>query len=647
MTEAGPLDELLAHLKGLQNASNDERLNTALVEQSRFPLRDTDVKPSHIVELAQLTLTLLRTSQHDLEPLVRFLSDAIELVSFDDLRTSIPVEVVTEGLSSAVPAIQGLSLSYLKTAAQSPSGAASVANDAALVRGLIKVFLTSKSTDIGGTKALETILLLLSVDNPEEVTTVSNNGAVGQTSGQGLLWRRIFHDDNIYGLFFQFTSDQDAGHDLSRSDITTAQARLLDFVSGIAKMRWDAIHDSKRPYIQASSSSPFRGNVRERSLLKYATLTMVDRTDPLMTNILVNFLTTLLQLKSPAGCSGISSIPATSSPSLEFLVASGLHQRALDYYLRSEELDKFELQFLAGAQIRYLCAYTDLYPEHFMQEPDLPRRIIKLLEHNLHISGARWAHGLSPVQDLNVLAHLPASALVGASRSTENPVLLLPTNPANADAFETLGKIFHGPSANISVIDEGLVAGSEPFSRGSQAVSARVLFYQYHDKHPEFWSNVAAAMNVLAMPRAASAAITLVRSIVTAVWARLPDHTPNSSGPLSLLTEQDISELCGGNVSGTGMAEVLNAGESAVQSLLMPVKTVGGDAEAARLAWRIGREKHDILVLMSDLMKKGVGKNEVPKQLWQNIAGRIQERIRLDVGGGYTTQTNLVSTIGG
>ena len=647
MTETGPLDELLGHLKGLQNASNDERLNTPLVEQSRFLLRDTDLKPSHIVELVQLTLTLLRTSQDDLEPLVRFLSDAIEFVSFDDLRTSIPVEIVTEGLSSSVPAVQGLSLSYLKTAAELPSGAAFVANDDALVRGLVKVFLTSKSTNIGGTKALETILLLLSVDNPEEVTTVSNNGAVGQTSGQGLLWRRIFHDETIHGLFFQFTSDQDPNHDLSRSDITTAQARLLDLISGIAKMRWDAIHESTRPYIQTSSSSQFRGNARERSLLRYATLTMVDRTDPLMTNILVNFLTTMLQLKSPAGCSGISSIPATSSPSLEFLVASGLHQRALDYYLRSEELDKFELQFLAGAQILYLCAYTDLYPEHFMQEPDLPRRIIKLLNHNLHISGARWAHGSSPVQDLNLLAHLPVGALVGASRSAENPVLLLPTNPANADALETLGKVFHGPSANISEIDEGLVADSEPFSRGSQAGSARVLYYQYHDKHPEFWSNVAAAMNVLAIPRAASAAIALVRSIVTAVWARLPDHTPNSSGPLSLLTEQDISELCGGNVSGTGMAEVLNVGESAIQSLLMPVKTIGGDAEAARLAWRIGREKYDLLVLMSDLMNKGVGKNEVPKQLWQSIAERIQERIRLDVGGGHTTQTNLVSTIGG
>ncbi len=647
MTESGSLDELLDHLRGLQDNSHDEHLNTTLVEHSRISLREANLKPNHIVELAQLTLTLLRTSQDDLESLVGFLSDAVEFVTFNDLQALIPGEVVTEGLSSSAPAVQGLSLSYLKKAAESPSGAAFVAKDDALVRALIKLFLTSKSTQVGGVKALETILLLLSVDNPEVVTTVFDHGTVGETRGQGLLWRRIFHNEEIYDLFFQFTSDQASSPDVSRSDITTAQARLLDLISGVAKMRWDVIHDSTRSYMKTSSSSQFRSSAHERSLLRYATLSMVDRTDPLMTNILVDFLTKLLELQSPAGCSGISSIPMTSSPSLEFLVASGLHQRALDYYLRSEDFDKFELQLLAGAQIRYLCTYADLYPEHFMQGTDLRRRIIKLLYHNLHISGARWAHGSSPVQDLNVLAHIPVSALVEASRSTENPLLLLPTNPANADALQTLGRIFHGPTANASEINEGLVTELEPLSRGSQAGSARVLFYQYHDKHPEFWSNLAAAMNVLAMPQAASAAIALVKSMVTAVWARLADNTTDSPGPLSLPTEQSIRELCGGNVSSTGMAEVLNAGGSAIQSLLIPAKTIGGDAEAARLAWRIGREKYDLLMLLSELMKKGVGKSEVPKQLWQDISGRIQERIRLDVGGGNTTQANLVSTIGG
>ena len=94
------------------------------------------------------------------------------------------------------------------------------------------------------------------------------------------------------------------------------------------------------------------------------------------------------------------------------------------------------------------------------------------------------------------------------------------------------------------------------------------------------------------------------------------------------------------------MEEVLNAGESAIQSLLTPLKTMGGDAEAARLAWRLGREKFDVLVLMSDLMRKGVGKDEVPSQVWQNVGGRIQERTRLGAAAGSTTQTNLVGTIG-
>lgn len=647
--DEGPIDELLAHLKGLQTEPNDKRLSSTLVDQSRLLLHRPELRPGHVIELAQLTLTLLRvrTSQDDLEPLVRLLSDALAKVTFDELRKSIPVEVVTEGLSSPTPSVQNLGLSYLKKAAESPSGAAFVANDDALVKALIRLFLTSKSADIGGTKALQAILSLLSVDNPDTVTTISDIGNIGQTSGQGLFWRRIFHDEEIYRLFFHLTSVGNSSHTLSRSDITTAQARLLDFVLEVAKMRWDAIHDSTKSDLLYSIKIEDTANFVEHRLLQYASLQMVDVTDPLMTNILLDFLTKLLELKNPAGCSGLVSIPATSSPSVEYLVSTGLHYRAIDYYVRSEDFDSVEIQLLGGAHIRYFCTYADLYPEHFLQDPDLASKTIDRLNRNLQISRARWAHGPSPSSDLNVLGHVPAVALVRASRSDQNPLMLLPTNPANADVFVTLGKIFSGPKSDNVGYDESLVPYPNPFSRGSRAASARVLFYQYHDQHPEFWSNIGAAMNVLAMPQAASAAVGVVRSILMPVWARLAEESPDAARPLPLPSEPGLRELCGGNVSETGLGEVLNAGESVIQSLLTPLKTMGGDIEAARIASRLGREKFDVLGLMSDLMKKGFGKSEIPDQLWQAVGRRIQERIRMDVGGGFTTQTNLVDTMGG
>lgn len=196
-------------------------------------------------------------------------------------------------------------------------------------------------------------------------------------------------------------------------------------------------------------------------------------------------------------------------------------------------------------------------------------------------------------------------------------------------------------------ITEGLAVKADSSREDTRAASARVLFYTYHDKHPEFWSNVGAAINVLAMPQAASAAIGLVRSIITAMWAPLTEHAPESSEPRSSPTEQSLIGLCGGNVSRTGLAEVLNAGESAIHSLLTPLKTMGGDAEAARLAWRLGREKFDLIVMISTLMRKGVGKDEVSSEIWRKIGERIQDRMRLDAeGGGITTQTNLVGTMG-
>ena len=139
----------------------------------------------------------------------------------------------------------------------------------------------------------------------------------------------------------------------------------------------------------------------------------------------------------------------------------------------------------------------------------------------------------------------------------------------------------------------------------------------------------------------------MVRSILTAVWARPTENGPDAAGPLSLPSDSSLRELCGGNVSDSGLAEVLNAGETIIQSLLTPSKTMGGDIEAARLASRLGKEKFDVVRLMSDLMKKGVGKSEVPHQVWQAVGRRIQERIRLNVGGAFTAQTNLIDTMGG
>jgi DNA mismatch repair protein HSM3, N terminal domain len=646
MAESSALDMLLGHLKRLQDSSNHEHLDTSLVEHSRLLLQTADFKPSHVVELARLTLHLLVASQDDLEPLVHLLSEAVEFVTFDDLQDSIPVDVVTAGLSSPSPSVQNLALSYLRKAAESPSGAAFVASDDALVKALIKVFLTSKSTEIGGTKALGAFLALLSVDNPDHVTTVSSDGSIGQTNGQGLLWRRVFHDEEVYGLFFRFTTVDEARHEFTMLQITTAQARLLDFVSEVAKISWDAIHDSTKPDPQTSSRARPGACGRERSLLRYGALNMVDRTDPLMKNILLNFLSKILELKSPAGCSGISSIPANSSPSLEFLIASGLHQGTADYYLRSEDFDKYETQFLEAAHIRYFCTYVNLYSEHFLQAAELTRSTINRLNRNLQISRARWAHGSAPVQDLTVLAHVPALVLARASRSGENPLLLLPTDPLNAAALETLGRIFHGPNSGASEGDVDLVADADPFSRGSRAAAARVLFYQYHEKHPEFWSNIGAAMGGGATLQPVSAAIGLVRSILTAIWAPMAENSAEVSGPLSLPTEQSLLELCGGNVSRTGLAEIFNADESVIPSLLLPTISEGRDAEMARLAWHLERERFDLLELISDLMRKGLSKDEIPPQLWQTNGRRIQERIRLGIAGGITAQTSLVGTMG-
>jgi hypothetical protein len=674
MTDAGPLHELLTHLRSLQTKDAvpaGNWLNVPLVERSRIALAKPELRADQVVELAQLTLSLLESLPEDLEPLVRLLLDAVELVTFDDLLRSIPVEAVVRGLQSPLGSVQLLGLAYLEKAAGSPSGAAFVANHDALVEALIRVFLTSTSAEIGGTKALEALISLLSVDDPAHVITLSDGGVSGQTTGQGLFWRRVFKDEGIYKLLFELTSSDSPSPsgsqngDRSCTEITTAQGRLLDFVLAVAKIRWDTVYDSTRTDQPVLSNTKGIIDPTDRSLLRYATLEMIDQNDALMANVLVDFLTKLLELKEPSGCSGLASIPAMSSPSLEFLVQSDLHQRGVDYYVRSEKVDAADLRLLGGAQIRYLCTYADLYPEHFVLDTDLVRHTLNRLNRNLQMSGARWAHSSSPVHDLSVLGSLPSLALVRASTSNENPLMLLPTNPANADAYRTMAKIFGGPRHPDSGV-ERIIANHDASSRPSRAASARLLFYQYRDRHPEFWINVGATMNVMAVPDAVAASIDLVRSILSSVWASLPvavdsgigtkpfpSRSSSSSSSLksssspSFPSEKSLQELCGGRVSDTGLGEILNCGESVIQSLLTPIEIVGGDMEVARLAWRLGREKFELVVLISDLMKERIGRSEVPDDVWKDVGGRIRERIRLDKAGGLsTTHTNLVGTMG-
>ena len=73
--------------------------------------------------------------------------------------------------------------------------------------------------------------------------------------GSAHMWRRLFHDRDVYSSYFFYTSLQplvgvQAKSVLSKRDKTIAQARLLHWLPKVGQLDWDAIAESHCPEIE-------------------------------------------------------------------------------------------------------------------------------------------------------------------------------------------------------------------------------------------------------------------------------------------------------------------------------------------------------------------------------------------------------------
>lgn len=211
-----------------------------------------------------------------------------------------------------------------------------MANDADLVRCLIVTFLCVESTEVVE-RAGEVVLGLLSVDSEDAVTVVSSgdgdesgsgSGGLGEVKGQGLMWRRVFLDLEVYGLLFEWTSlvEGRGKWDLStkkgRYAASLSQGRLFDFVAGVARLDWRVVGTSVygdvegRFYYSKSSSASATGGGGGRGernegvyggLLKYAATGMIDSDDYLMEVLRRDFFVKLLHVIDEENSKGVSS----------------------------------------------------------------------------------------------------------------------------------------------------------------------------------------------------------------------------------------------------------------------------------------------------------------------------------------------------
>jgi hypothetical protein len=241
---------------------------------------------------------LLQSLQQDPRPLTRLLERVVSLLPFDELKNTISPDKLEEGLNSPSIPIQLLILAYLRKAADSPSGVAFVASSQSLVQCQLTTWMSSENTEVAE-RSLEVLEALLAVDSPNNVTAVLSAGRrVAESMGQGLLWRRVFLDSDVYVILFDWTSLSRSKHDLSTKQgqqlVTISQGRLFDFIARIAPYSWAAVTTSSLPQVEERFMSRPDDNEPVGGILRYASTSMIDKEDILMKVLRQDFFQKLL-----------------------------------------------------------------------------------------------------------------------------------------------------------------------------------------------------------------------------------------------------------------------------------------------------------------------------------------------------------------
>jgi hypothetical protein len=619
-------DAVKTHLAKVQEDPSTP-LDTSLIARLKLQLIDrTDpVVPATL--LSQIAV-LLPVLQEDPTPLTTLATAACASLSFTDIRSVEPTINLIAGFKAPSEPINLLALSLLAKAGQASSDAAIVAEDSELVAALVELWLSTTSTAVAQA-ALDALWALLEVDTASPLEQGEYDHTIDDgRAGQGLMWRRVFTDKDVYGLLFGLCSlSKDAPGDLSKRERTVAQGRLMGFLVKAGHLRWDIISKSQVVDVEAKYQSS--------SLLDFAASRMVDPGDVLMHMTLLGFYKDLLDIDAPGlvARGSVQSASTFSSPALDFLIVEKLHSKVLEYYLDESRLDPVDLIYLAGPVMAYLSKYAESYPNHFLTNPStLLDGIIARINRALAIPSTQWAHGEVPTGHLAVLASLPRVLLVEAGRHGSNPMLNIPTNPPNGQALDVLGKIFHGPSRAEMDLN---TSGQTPTDWHHEAAAARILYFMYLNHNPGFWTDIVAAADILAMKDVALSAIAFMNAIVLAHWQPLPpaSHVAKVSSRFQLPSEEDLGQLSPASsgllpLSGPWAVLTPPALTTLLPYLFKPPRSYaefvgGGAGDSQNAVWKVATAKHEVLVALYNGLRESGGQMEGFEDILQTLRQRV------------------------
>jgi len=648
---------LQAHLDQVQ-ADPATPFDEKLFKQTEvFLVAQIQDNPTQSISLITTLSSLLQTLEQDPAPVISLLSKLVEPFSFSDILSLQPPVDFVAGLDVAAVPFNSLVLQLLAKASRSSKDVATLANMPAVAQALVNLLLCTP--DVGAAdRAANVLVELLTAD--KEASDVLSHGVGAESTpkpgGQGLLWRRVFGDKDVYGLFYSICSLRQAGSSsMGKRERTVAQARLLTLLPRLGRLDWHAITQSHHPGIEQEY-----GLNSGQGLLDFVSSHMVDTKDDVLIHMnLLQFFSDLITIiREP------SSTDPNTSLSLAYMISKKLHGRAISFWLDPNDPshDPIDIRFLYGPSAHYLAAYASTYHSAFLNSSE-SKEVITRLSQALSISANQWVNGESPKHDLNVLTSLPRTALLpqrylGTGRQS-TPLLLVPSKVTNVDALDALAMILHGPRKSSN---EELTYGVNGFStlempgsalNQTEASAAYALYTTYLHYHDTLIADLLTHADTVALPEKALAAINLLASLASANYAPLPTNessspSNDSSAPFQPPTPTQLATLL--NLTSPSQLPAYSPcpllTSAATRDKLLPwllrapqtfSNLVGGRGDAESSAYKIATARWDLVLVVQRSVARLVESGNRNDIAWvgEALEARVKEGVwGVQEGGG-------------
>jgi hypothetical protein len=224
-------------------------------------------------------------------------------MKFTEALTLASEDALVQALRSPAPSANLLAMTIIAKATRSPGDTAILSIMKSVIESLIRTWLSTPYVEVGE-RATQMLGDLLEVDCDRRISAGLDTKlsdlqiAGGMPPGQGLLWRRIFHDREIYNLILSLCSSHNSGdaeHQLDARQKSLAQGRLLRLLPRLSALDFHTVSHSHFPEVDRQYGVP----EGQQGLLYFAMVDMVDKEEDMLMHItLIDLFVELLTVMS-------------------------------------------------------------------------------------------------------------------------------------------------------------------------------------------------------------------------------------------------------------------------------------------------------------------------------------------------------------